>query len=205
MILKSECGELSQYTDSAHTEVKNLFKMYELVRCIWQMWERHNFIFFALPVEGLPMSQDWLDRMKLVCNHTIPISLPCGKNILVNVVFKISVGYTNLDTRQIQNRLGLAAESAFSLSLMPIWLGTQQKIMSLLAKFKKSHFRIKGCSSFIYCKAWRDESESNFFNIFGCNWIFDLFQGFNDFKNVNSKYGCWIRQSHGNCCLKERL
>ena len=36
--------------------------------------------------------------------------------------------------------------------------------MSFLAKFKKSHFRItipiKGCSSFIDCKARRHESES---------------------------------------------
>ena len=35
--------------------------------------------------------------------------------------------------------------------------------MSLLAIFKKTHFRItitiKGCSSFIYNKAWRNESE----------------------------------------------
>ena len=41
---------------------------------------------------------------------------------------------------------------------------TQQKIMSLLAIFKKTHFRItipiKGCSNFIYNKAWRHESES---------------------------------------------
>ena len=43
-------------------------------------------------------------------------------------------------------------------------MGTQQKIMSLLAIFKKTHFRItipiKGCFSFIYSKAWRHESES---------------------------------------------
>ena len=36
--------------------------------------------------------------------------------------------------------------------------------MSLLAIFKKTHFRIaipiKGCSSFIYNNAWRHESES---------------------------------------------
>ena len=36
--------------------------------------------------------------------------------------------------------------------------------MCLLAKLKKTHFRItipiKGCSSFIYCKTWRHESES---------------------------------------------
>ena len=35
--------------------------------------------------------------MKLFSNHTIPIILPNGKNILVDIVFKISKGYTNLD------------------------------------------------------------------------------------------------------------
>ena len=42
-----------------------------------------NFILPALPVGGLPISQDRLDRMKLVRNHTIPIILPSGKNILI--------------------------------------------------------------------------------------------------------------------------
>ena len=64
------------------------------------------FILPALPVEGLPISQDGLDRMKLVRDRTIPIILPSGKNILVNMMFKVSVGHTNHDTRQIQNRLG---------------------------------------------------------------------------------------------------
>ena len=44
------------------------------------------------------------------------------------------------------------------------WLGTQHKVMSVLATFKKTHLRItipiKGCSSFMDCKAWRHESES---------------------------------------------
>ena len=47
---------------------------------------------------------------------------------------------------------------------MPVWLGTQQKTMSFLAIFKKTHFRItipiSACSSFMWCKAWRHESES---------------------------------------------
>ena len=47
--------------------------------------------------------------------------------------------------------------------LMPTWLGTQQKL-SLLTKFKKTHFcitiPIKGCCSFIYYKVWIYESES---------------------------------------------
>ena len=37
----------------------------------------------------------------------------------------------------------MAAESAFSLPLMPVWLGTQQKTMFFLAIFKKTHFRIR--------------------------------------------------------------
>ena len=63
-----------------------------------------NFILPAPPVGGLPIYQDWLDRMKLVRNRTIPIILPIGSNILVNMVFKVSIRYTNLDTRQVQRR-----------------------------------------------------------------------------------------------------
>ena len=118
-----------------------------------------NFILPAPPVGGLPISQDWLDRMKLVHDRTIPIILPSGKNILVNIVFKINIGHTNLDTRQIQSRLC----SSVCLFIAPNanMVGTQQKVMSLLGTFKKIHFRItiliKGCSR---CKVWRHESES---------------------------------------------
>ena len=62
----------------------------------------HNFILPAPPVGGLPISQDRLDIMKLVHDRTVPIVLPSGKNM----VFKINIGYTNLKTRQIQNRFG---------------------------------------------------------------------------------------------------
>ena len=65
-----------------------------------------NFIPSAPPVAGLPISQDKLDKMKLVRDRTIPIILPFGNNILVNMVFKINIGYTNLNTMQIQSRLG---------------------------------------------------------------------------------------------------
>ena len=48
------------------------------------------------------------------------------------------------------SKADLAAESAFSLPLMPVWLGTIQKTMSFLAIFKTTHFRItipiRGCS-----------------------------------------------------------
>ena len=65
-----------------------------------------NFILPAPPVGGLPIYQDRRDRMKLVCDGTIPIILPSGNNTLVNFVFKIRVGHNNLDTRQIQSRPG---------------------------------------------------------------------------------------------------
>ena len=55
-----------------------------------------NFILPAPPVGGLSISQDWLDRMKLVRDYTIPIILASGKNILADTMFKISTGYTNL-------------------------------------------------------------------------------------------------------------
>ena len=53
------------------------------------------------PVGGLPISQD-----RLVRDRTIPMTLPSGKNIRANMLYKISIGYTNLDKRQIQGRLG---------------------------------------------------------------------------------------------------
>ena len=53
----------------------------------------------------LPISQDWLDRMKLVRNRTVPIILPSGMNILADTMFKITVRYTNLGMSQIQYRL----------------------------------------------------------------------------------------------------
>ena len=44
-----------------------------------------NFILPAPPVGGLPISQDWLDRMKLVRDRTIPVILPeREKNVLFN-------------------------------------------------------------------------------------------------------------------------
>ena len=65
-----------------------------------------NFILPAPPVGGLPISQDWLDRMKLVQDRTVPIILPSGKDILVDTMFKIIIRYTNLGTRQLQGILG---------------------------------------------------------------------------------------------------
>ena len=74
-----------------------------------------NFILPAPPVGGLPISQDWIDRKKLVRDRTIPIILPNGNNILADIVFKIIIGYTKFGTRKS------------NADLMPIWQGTQLK------------------------------------------------------------------------------
>ena len=83
-----KCGELSEYTDSTHTEVEDLSSRY--MKESDAGTTQDNFILPAPPVGGLPISQDWLDRMKFVRDHTIPIILPSGNNILVDTMFKIS-------------------------------------------------------------------------------------------------------------------
>ena len=45
---------------------------------------QNNFILPAPPVGGLPISQDWLNRMKPIRDRTIPIILPSGKDILAD-------------------------------------------------------------------------------------------------------------------------
>ena len=72
-----KCGELSEYTDSAHTEVDDLSSRYMNGSDAYD-----NFILPAPPVGELPISQDWLDRVKLVRNRTIPIILLCGLLLL---------------------------------------------------------------------------------------------------------------------------
>ena len=42
------------------------------------------FILPAPPVGGVPITQDWLDRMKLVHDRTVPIILPSEKDILAS-------------------------------------------------------------------------------------------------------------------------
>ena len=59
--------------------------------CMTDAGTTQDFIHLTLPVGGLRISQDELDRMKLVFDGTIPIMLPSEKNILVNMVFKVSV------------------------------------------------------------------------------------------------------------------
>ena len=96
----TKCGELSEYTDSAHTEVEDLQDIRMSRMCMtYAGTTQDNFILSAPPVGYLPISQDWLDRMKLVRNCTIPVILPSGKNILADKMFKIIIGYTNRDTK----------------------------------------------------------------------------------------------------------
>ena len=76
-----KCGELSEYTDSAHTEVE------DPSLCMTDAGTtQDNFILPTPPVGGLPISQDWLDRMKLVYDSAVPIVLPSGKDILVDYI-----------------------------------------------------------------------------------------------------------------------
>ena len=88
---------------------------------------------FILPAGGLPISQDWLDRMKLVRNRTIPII----------------IGYTNLGMPNAN---------------MP---GYPTKNNVVFWQHFKTHFRItipiKGCSSFIDCKAWKKGRKEMFY------------------------------------------
>ena len=63
-----------------------------------------DFILPAPPVGGLPISQDGLDRMKLVRDRTIPIILPNGENVMVKFMFRIIIVYTNYSKRQLQGK-----------------------------------------------------------------------------------------------------
>ena len=74
-----KCGELSEHTDSADTNVED-----PSLGCMNGSNVYDNFILPALPVGGLPISQNWLDRMKLVHDRTVPIILPSGKDILAD-------------------------------------------------------------------------------------------------------------------------
>ena len=128
---------------------------------------QNNFILPALPVGGLPISQDWLDRMKLVRDRISPVIL----NILADTMFKISIGHTNLgrEATPVPNK----------------------KIISLLAKFKQTRIRIaipiKGCSSFIDCKAWRHESESVKTMYLDAT---EILISSSDYPDFSGKYGC---------------
>ena len=134
--LPPKCVILAEYTDSAHTEVEDLCSIYMngsdvYVRCGHDTRLLHP---CCTACRRLSISQKRLNRMMLVRDRTIPIILTRGKS-----------------------KADLAAECAFSLPLMPTWLGIQQNVMALLTTFKKTQLcitiPIKGCSSFMYFKA----------------------------------------------------
>ena len=76
-----KCGELSEYTDSAHTEVKIFLQdIWMGQMCMTDAGStQDNFIVAASPVAGAPISQDWLHRTKFVRNRNIPIILLRGR------------------------------------------------------------------------------------------------------------------------------
>ena len=78
-----------QYIDSAHTEVEDQDVWMGQMSMTDTGTTQDNFILPAPPVGGLPISLDRLVRMKLLRYCTFPIILPSGKNILVNMVFRI--------------------------------------------------------------------------------------------------------------------
>ena len=71
------------------------------------------------PVEGLPISQDRLDGMKLVRNRSRPLNLPSGKDILAD---RISKMYNNIDTKQTRS---VSASISFGMGFIP-WLPTNR-------------------------------------------------------------------------------
>ena len=82
-----KCGKLSEYNDSAHTEVEGpssrcMNASDEYDRC---GMTKDNFILPARPVGGLPISQDWSDRIKLVRNSTVML----GSNLVAESVISI--------------------------------------------------------------------------------------------------------------------
>ena len=101
-----------------HQNVSNSQNTLTLLRLRWRIFPQdvctgqmcmadagtthETFILPAPPVGGLPFSQDWLDRITLIRDRTIPITLPSGKNILAEAIFKFIIGYTNVGAMQLQ-------------------------------------------------------------------------------------------------------
>ena len=88
-----------------------------------------------------------VDRINFVRNRTIPTILPSGKHILVDTMFKISICYMHEATVVQTWPQSLPVSSP----LIPVWLDTQQKRITI---------PINVSSSFIHCKACRHECES---------------------------------------------
>ena len=119
----------------SHRGGRSFFGMYEWVRydrCRHDIRQLHPSSTACSRTANLP-GPAWQNEACLQRN--IPIIVPRGKNILVNIVFKISIGYTNHDTRQIQSRFG--SRIYLFIASNANMAGYATKI-SLLAKFKKT-------------------------------------------------------------------
>ena len=79
-----------------------------------------HWLFTQVEDLSLSLSHNRPDRMKIVRSHMIPIILLNTKNILVDLMFKTTVGHTNLEANPEQT----LQQFAFWLTLMPTWLGT---------------------------------------------------------------------------------
>ena len=121
--------------------------------CMTDAVTAQDYFILALPLGGLPISQDGLDTSGACSRPHHSNHFANGNNILVNMVFRVSVGYTNLDTRQIQNRIG---------SRICLFIAPNANMAGYPTKLKNTPFHItiptKQCSSFIYCKAWRHKT-----------------------------------------------
>ena len=145
-----------------------------------------NFIHLAPPVRGLPISQGQIHGMKRIRNRTIPITFRSGKNMLLNVMFKTIIGYTNLGTRQVTSRPGSRAVLFITVNSNMACDSTQRKIRSFFDNLNWHTFLSPSQSSSIVKPGDREASLQN--NKFGCNEIINLFKGFNDCSNFGSKF-----------------
>ena len=125
-----KCGELSEYTDSVHTEVEepssrcmNASDQYD--RCGHDTRQFYRSCTACRRTANLPGPATTLFQSHCQVERIYWL-IQCLKSVYGTPT--LAWGNSSAD---------LAAESAFSLPLIPVWLGTQQKIMSLLSTFKK--------------------------------------------------------------------
>ena len=84
-------GELSEYTDTTNIEVEDLSSRYMNGSTVYARCGHDTRQFHPSCTTSTPISQDWLHRMKLVRDRSIPLILPSGKNILADTMFKIII------------------------------------------------------------------------------------------------------------------
>ena len=119
----------------------------------------------------------------LICNHS---SKHLGKNTMVKMKLKIGLGYTNLDTKQIQSSLGSRVYFLTPTNANMAGCPTQHyEITSLFLKFKMTHHKF----SFIYCKAQSHEYESVKIMYLDAMESFICSKDVNDHSDLSRKYG----------------